>query len=112
MHTLTARPLTLDDFEHNEYSEIALSYVIGIINGWMEEYKDLLAQGKNDEAKEVWCAIIQLLPESYLQLRGVQMSYAALRNIIHQRKGHKLGEWKTFIDWCHTLPEEWMLFDD
>lgn len=25
---------------------------------------------------------------------------------------HKLKEWKAFIDWAHTLPESWMIFDD
>jgi hypothetical protein len=27
-----------------------------------------------------------------------------LRNIIKWRRGHKLSEWASFIEWCHTLP--------
>jgi hypothetical protein len=31
-------------------------------------------------------------------------SYQCLRNIVKQRKGHRLPEWGTFIDWVRTLP--------
>jgi hypothetical protein len=32
------------------------------------------------------------------------MSYQCIRNIVKQREGHRLPEWKTFIDWARTLP--------
>ena len=31
-------------------------------------------------------------------------SYQCLRNIVKQRKGHRLPEWAEFIDWVRTLP--------
>lgn len=31
-------------------------------------------------------------------------SYQCLRNIVKQRKGHRLPEWALFIDWVRTLP--------
>jgi hypothetical protein len=31
-------------------------------------------------------------------------SYQCLRNIVKQRKGHRLPEWGVFIDWVRTLP--------
>lgn len=31
-------------------------------------------------------------------------SYQCLRNIIKQRKGHRLPEWATFIEWVRSLP--------
>ena len=31
-------------------------------------------------------------------------NYQNLRNIIKQREGHRLPEWKIFIDWVKTLP--------
>jgi hypothetical protein len=64
------------------------------------------------EKERIWRNLIQNLPQSYIQKRTVMMSYAALRNIVKQRKGHKLREWKTFIDWARTLPESWMIFDE
>lgn len=31
-------------------------------------------------------------------------SYQCLRNIVKQRKGHRLPEWETFINWVKSLP--------
>mgnify|MGYP003314756691 CR=1 FL=1 len=31
-------------------------------------------------------------------------SYQTLRRIVHQRKGHRLPEWRQFIGWVKTLP--------
>lgn len=31
-------------------------------------------------------------------------SYQCLRNIVKQRKGHRLPEWATFIEWIKSLP--------
>lgn len=48
--------------------------------------------------------MIQLLPSSYNQRRTVMLNYAVLKNIYHARKGHRLDEWKTLLDWIETLP--------
>lgn len=111
MHKLMSRPLTADDFEHENGSEDSLSYVIQQINGRMENYKALTENGKTENAKAVWREIIQLLPQSYLQKRTVMMSYAALRSMIRQRQGHKLKEWHQFIEWAMGLPANWMIFE-
>lgn len=112
MHKLTSRPLLFDDFEYEPGAEMAIGSVIRSLNAKMKDYQNLKQTGFADEAKDAWREIIQLLPQSYLQKRTVMFSYAALRNIIKQRTGHKLKEWKQFIDWCKTLPNSWMLFDE
>lgn len=38
------------------------------------------------------------LPQSYLQRRIITLSYENMRNIVEQRRGHKLEEWDFFID--------------
>jgi len=111
MHKLMARPLTIDDFEHENGNELALNRIIEMINGRMKNYQELIKDSREEEAKKVWREIIQLLPQSYLQRRTVMMSYATLRNIVRQRQNHKLAEWKEFISWCKTLPNSWMIFD-
>ena len=108
MHKLMARPLTRDDFEHDCLNDEFLDKVIESLNGSMMAY-NLCADP--DYKKEIWRGIIQALPQSYLQKRTVCMSYAALRNIVKQREGHKLKEWQIFIDWCKTLPNSWMIFE-
>jgi len=110
MHKLMARPLRMDDFEHEPGCEPMLDSIIRELNRKMYEYQNAI-DVDTDRAKEVWREIILLLPQSYLQKRTVMMSYAALRNIVRQRKGHKLKEWAMFIDWAKSLPESWMIFD-
>ncbi len=108
MHKLMARPLTRDDFEHDSMNNDFLDYVIESLNTSMEAWR---FEHNPEEKKEIWRSIIQALPQSYLQKRTVCMSYAALRNIVKQREGHKLVEWKQFIDWAHTLDNSWMIFE-
>ena len=43
-------------------------------------------------------ALNRELPQSFLQRRVITMSYETLRAIVEQRTGHKLVEWKYFID--------------
>jgi hypothetical protein len=38
------------------------------------------------------------LPEGYLQRRLVTMNYENLRNILHQREGHRLKWWSVFSE--------------
>ena len=109
MHKLMARPLTMDDFEHDCMNNEYLKYMIDSINGSMEAYR--MCQDV-DHKNEIWRGIIQALPQSYLQKRTVCMSYAALRNIVRQREGHKLVEWFWFINWAKSLPNSWMIFDE
>ena len=109
MHTLMRRPLIEDDFEHDNMNEEYLRNMIASLNGSILAYS---LEKEPVHKKEIWRGIIEALPQSFLQKRTVMMSYAALRNIVRQRKGHKLKEWKQFIDWARTLPESWMIFDE
>lgn len=49
---------------------------------------------KNKILKKIWWQVIQLLPSSYNQMRTIDMNYAVLRNIYHQREFHKQDEWR------------------
>ena len=110
MHKLMSRKLTADDFEPCNvdcYGERLLE-TIDYLNELIEAYNK---EEDQDEKKRLWEYAIQILPESFLQTRTVMMSYAALRNIVNQRKGHKLRNWEQFIDWAHTLPNSWMILE-
>ena len=112
MHKLLSRHLELSDFVYSSNNTMVVDTLIDTIdaiNSMMDLYKSI----DNEEKKKfIWRGIIELLPQSYIQKRTYMFSYAALRNIVRQRKGHKLYEWKQFIDWVHTLPESWMIFDE
>lgn len=108
MHKLMARKLTMSDFEIDDKNSTGFKIHVEYLNSLMDMY---LKTEDAEEKKKVWRHIIQCLPQSYLQKRTVCMSYAALRNIVRQREGHKLAEWKQFIEWAHTLSNSWMIFE-
>ena len=105
MHKLMSRPLTIDDFEHDE---LFTDSFIDAINTRIEAYKGM---DDPDTKKRIFRGVVQILPQSFIQRRTVMMSYAALRNIYRQRKGHKLIEWEQFRKWVECLPESWMITD-
>lgn len=44
------------------------------------------------------------LPEGFLQTRGVCLNYQVLRTMYHDRKTHRLREWRGWCDWTRSLP--------
>lgn len=106
MHKIMAKPISKELFEIDDIDDVELvnfDTIISICN----KYRDLYIEHKDTDAttaKKYWKALIRALPESYLQTRTVTLNYEILRNIVHQRAGHKLTEWHQFIDWVKTLP--------
>jgi hypothetical protein len=84
MHTITKRDLTNNDFERYQVLPDTLNALNKIRNDNSISNKDKLAEMK------------RILPEGFLQTRIVQINYQALRNIYHQRKKHRLLEWRFF----------------
>ena len=115
MHKIQAKEFVLEDFSHEylNYQSISdLKYTINRLN----DTRNVYLQGgfdydENDhrvefepKSKYIWWQMIQLLPDSYNQLRTCDTNYATLRKMYHQRKGHRLDEWNTMILWMETLP--------
>lgn len=109
MHKLTSRPLTFADFEMDGKPTEPDRTIIDILNGYIDFIRN--RDEPDEEKQNAWRTLIRLLPEGYLQTRTVMFSYAALRNIYRQRKGHKLKEWELFRTWVESLPESWMITD-
>ena len=110
MHTLMKHDLTADNFESASedcYGQRLLE-TIEYINDLIRQYNKVT---DTEVKRKIWEYAIQILPQSFLQKRTVMMSYAAIRNIVRQREGHKLEDWRIFIDWAKTLPENWMIFE-
>ena len=113
MHKLASKPITIEDFEMDDFERVEVfdrepykpddftdelwDYVIDIC----ETLRQRFVETKD---KKYWKELIRILPEGYLQTRTVTMNYENLYSIVRQRKGHKLTEWASFIDWVHTLP--------
>lgn len=125
MHKIQSKPLTRESFEieqipYEEQEEMEQRdgiYCAGELSDLFDETiqtcEDLRKAFNQTKDKRYWRKLIELLPESYLQAREYTLNYEVLRSIVHQRKGHKLGEWQKFIHWVHTLPyaEELIFYD-
>lgn len=115
MHKIQAKEFVLEDFSHehmNVYSLNILKATIERLNSFRkmylhggmtydENHKYVQFEPKN---KYIWWQMIQLLPDSYNQLRTCDTNYATLRKMYHQRKGHRLDEWTSFNEWVGELP--------
>lgn len=123
MHKIAAKEFSLDDFSHEhldtfrgltmyapqEYRFSSLDLLklqVDVLNQWRTRYLNALKTEAetNLPAKDIWWQMIQLLPSSYNQKRTIMLSYEVLANMYKSRKGHRLDEWKTLLDWIETLP--------
>lgn len=116
MHKLSSIPITKEMFEFDDNADDLVvsqgksvngewEYVFGdYIEDIVDMCENLRLKFKETGDAAYWRALIQILPNAYVQTRTVTMSYANLRNIYFQRKSHKLKEWHDFCDWIKTLP--------
>lgn len=106
MHKLSSTPITAECFEMTaaKLSDVGKAFFEELEKMRIKsnEYRK---EGNIEKANNYWKALIQLLPESYLQKRTVTMNYENILSMIKQRKCHKLCEWSAdFIEWTKTLP--------
>jgi hypothetical protein len=95
MHTILKRPLEQSDFN----IDIPF-YLLVVLNKFIIEQE--------------FHVLKNLMPEGFLQRRVVCTNYKTLRNIVKQRKDHRLPEWNTVFMNCLKLElsyPEW-LFDE
>lgn len=102
MHKIHDKIFEIDDFSHEHLlytgeGDNPIDYIIKFLNYYRERY---IETGR----KEYWWQMIQLLPTSYNQKRTVTMNYENVMSIILQRTGHKLDEWRKFVEIISTLP--------
>lgn len=108
MHTLTKNPITIDCFEMGDFCNndpTDLNVVLmGIWEDLISKMEGLRLAYIETKDKRYWKELVRILPESWLQKRTVTMNYENLLSICRQRKGHRLTEWRSFINWAHSLP--------
>lgn len=101
MHKVTAKEFELDDFSHEHLNEDVINNPFNAIIDCLNFFRELYIQNQD---KDDWWQIIQILPSSYNQRATLQLNYAVLRNIYHSRQNHKLDEWHDFCHWIESLP--------
>ena len=120
MHKIAAKEFELDDFSWEQLLntgcdlftyefgkgrfatqiqpiQLMTNFIIPSLNVCREKYLET-------KDKQYWWQLIQLLPSSYNQRRTVCMSYETVFKIIRERTGHKLDEWRNFVEILKDLP--------
>ena len=100
MHKIQEKEFTLEDFSTDHLSQTNLIIMKMVVDALNNARLDFLSQ----KDKRDWWQMIQLLPSSYNQTRTVMLNYEVLANICEYRRGHKLDEWRDFIEWARGLP--------
>lgn len=126
MHKLTSKPITKDCFEFDNGDELEITnYTIphggecGLVySDYQEDIIDMCETLRQKyletKDKRYWRALVQILPQSWLQTRTITMTYENLRNMYFQRRDHKLIEWHRFCGWIMKLPygEELIMLEE
>ena len=102
MHKIQAKVFEMQDFSCEHligFWETPLRETIEMLNKTREMYLE-----SEQQDKELWYRMIQLLPSSYNQRRTVTMSYENVFTILRQREGHKLDEWRNLCEILKGLP--------
>lgn len=100
MHKIAAKEFELDDFSHEHLCGTSIDHVEMLID-WLNDCRKSYVEQKH---KEDWWQLIQLLPSSYNQKRTITMNYENVITMINQRTGHKLDEWRDFVETLSGLP--------
>ena len=100
MHKIHSKPFSREDFSHDHMNAEALA----ALDQMIAVLESLRLRFVETRDKEAWYSMIQLLPESYEQLRTCSFNYETLVHIYFARRDHKLAEWHTFCDWIASLP--------
>lgn len=108
MHKIHSKPFEMQDFSTDHMTVAAKEQMQKMIE-CLEEIRQEYMETKD---KALWYSMIQLLPESYHQMRTCTMSYENAIAMYRARHGHKLQEWHTFCNWVCDLPYFGELFPE
>ena len=108
----TMHKILQEDFDESDFEWPPFKNSDWDIEAEFRNYLDLLktvrdrANELDGEDKEHMHQMLKaMLPESFLQMRTVNLNYETLATMYRQRKNHRLPQWReTFCSWIKTLP--------
>lgn len=103
MHKLDAYPITREMFSWDNTGDPGEEFWI-TVDAIIAECERLRQLYKQTGDKTYWRALVQLLPESWMQKRTVTLNYQVARAMYFARKSHKLIEWHILCNVFLTLP--------
>lgn len=100
MHRITKFNL---DEAYNQYVD---KRIIAIMKELVDEYN---SKQHNERTEEDYLRILYSNPSGFELTAGMTTNYRQLKTIYHQRKDHRLPEWREFCNWIRKLPHsEWI----
>lgn len=99
MHKLTSVPFTSKSFSFDYDAELNADFLEII-----DICEDLRVKYLSTKDTKYWRALVQVLPNAFIQTRTWTANYAVLRSMYFQRRNHKLMEWHKFCEWVESLP--------
>ena len=107
MHTLLKEDFSYDQFEwppfENADWDMEASFKDYIDN--LRTVRDRANELEGKDRERMHQILKAMLPESFLQMRTINVNYETLATMYRQRKNHRLPQWsKDFVEWVHTLP--------
>ena len=103
MHKIDAYPITREMFSWDNEEEMDSEFWV-TVDRIIAECERLRQLYKKTGKKKYWRALIQILPESWMQQRTVTLNYQVARAQRFARKDHKLTEWHTLCKAYENLP--------
>lgn len=100
MHKIHSKQFELSDFSTDHMNQETIQMMEKNID-FLEKLRVKFNETKD---KSLWYSIIQLLPESYNQMRTCTFNYENLVSMYYSRRNHKLAEWREFCEWIAKLP--------
>lgn len=76
-------------------------YVSGVI---IEELNHLVDAYNADKTEENYLRVLYNIPSGFQLTARMTTNYRQLKTIYHQRRTHRLPEWRRFCQWIEELP--------
>lgn len=103
MHKIDAYPITREMFSWDNEEDMDEEFW-KTADKIIAECERLRCKFKETGEKKYWRALIQLLPESWMQKRTITLNYQVARAMYFARRFHKLIEWHILCDTFMALP--------
>jgi hypothetical protein len=106
MHKLTKFNIQEQCVEDTDYVILArYQELLNEYNNFGENDKKFYGVDNYTQIKnKLWRTLVASLPCGFVLGATMTTNYRQLETIYHQRKNHKLNEWKEFCNWCEKLP--------
>ena len=83
-------------------------YVAEVETSFVPQDQDII-EAIEEKKRKMYLGILYSNPCGFQLTAGMTTNYRQLKTIYHQRKNHRLPEWKLFCSWIETLPNSFLI---